>query len=89
MGVIFQDFVRYNFTAGDNIAVGRIDARDDRARIERGGAAQPGRRGHRASCRAGYDQRDRQALQERRRAVRRRMAEDRHRPRLHARGRRC
>jgi ATP-binding cassette subfamily B protein len=35
MGVIFQDFVRYNFTAGDNIAVGRIEARDDRARIER------------------------------------------------------
>jgi ATP-binding cassette, subfamily B, bacterial len=35
MGVIFQDFVRYNFTAGDNIAVGRITARDDQARIER------------------------------------------------------
>jgi ATP-binding cassette subfamily B protein len=35
MGVIFQDFVRYNLTAGDNIAVGRISARDDRARIER------------------------------------------------------
>ena len=35
IGVIFQDFVRYNFTAGDNIAVGRIDARDDQARIER------------------------------------------------------
>ncbi len=35
MGVIFQDFVRYNLSAGDNIAVGRIDARDDRARIER------------------------------------------------------
>ena len=35
MGVIFQDFVRYNLTAGDNIAVGRIAARDDRARIER------------------------------------------------------
>ena len=35
MGVIFQDFVRYNFTAGDNIAVGRIAARDDHARIER------------------------------------------------------
>ena len=34
MGVIFQDFVRYHFTAADNIAVGRIDARDDRARIE-------------------------------------------------------
>ena len=35
MGVIFQDFVRYNFTAGDNIAVGRISARDDQARIAR------------------------------------------------------
>ncbi|MBS0539601.1 MAG: ABC transporter ATP-binding protein [Proteobacteria bacterium] len=35
MGVIFQDFVRYNFSAGDNIAVGRIEARKDRARIER------------------------------------------------------
>src|SRR5882757_9075567 len=35
MGVIFQDFVRYNLSAADNIAVGRIEARDDRARIER------------------------------------------------------
>jgi ATP-binding cassette subfamily B protein len=33
MSVIFQDFVRYNFTASENIAVGRIEARDDRARI--------------------------------------------------------
>ncbi|MEI7873535.1 MAG: ABC transporter ATP-binding protein [Alphaproteobacteria bacterium] len=35
MGVIFQDFVRYNFSAGDNVAVGRIDARDDHARVAR------------------------------------------------------
>lgn len=35
MGVIFQDFVRYNFTARDNIAVGRIGAQHDQARIER------------------------------------------------------
>jgi ATP-binding cassette subfamily B protein len=35
MGVIFQDFFRYNFTAGENIAVGRISARDDHARIVR------------------------------------------------------
>ena len=35
MGVIFQDFVRYNFTAGENIAVGRIEARDDHERIAR------------------------------------------------------
>jgi ATP-binding cassette subfamily B protein len=34
MGVIFQDFVRYNLTAGDNVAVGRIAARDDLPRIE-------------------------------------------------------
>jgi ATP-binding cassette subfamily B protein len=31
--VIFQDFVRYHMTAAENIAVGRIEARDDRARI--------------------------------------------------------
>ncbi len=35
VGVIFQDFVRYNLTAADNIAVGRIGSRDDRSRIER------------------------------------------------------
>ena len=34
MGVIFQDFVRYYMTAADNIAVGRIEARADRRRIE-------------------------------------------------------
>jgi len=33
IGVIFQDFVRFHLTAADNIAVGRIEARDDRARI--------------------------------------------------------
>ena len=38
VGVIFQDFVRYHLSAADNIAVGRIDARDDRARIERAAA---------------------------------------------------
>jgi ATP-binding cassette subfamily B protein len=31
--VIFQDFVRYHLTAGENIAVGRIEARHDRERI--------------------------------------------------------
>lgn len=34
IGVIFQDFVHYHFTAAENIAVGRIEARDDHARIE-------------------------------------------------------
>jgi ATP-binding cassette subfamily B protein len=34
IGVIFQDFVKYEFTAGENIAVGRIDAKDDTDRVE-------------------------------------------------------
>ena len=38
-GVIFQDFVRYHMTAAENIAVGRIDARDDRERIEQAARA--------------------------------------------------
>jgi len=33
MGVIFQDFVRYNLTAGENIGVGQVDAIDDQPRI--------------------------------------------------------
>ena len=33
IGVIFQDFVRYHFTAAENIAVGRIEERGDRERI--------------------------------------------------------
>ncbi len=33
IGVIFQDFVRFHLTAAENIAVGRIEARDDRERI--------------------------------------------------------
>ena len=34
IGVIFQDFIRYHLTAGENIAIGRIEARDDQERIE-------------------------------------------------------
>jgi len=34
VGVIFQDFVRYHLTAGENIGVGQIDAMHDRTRIE-------------------------------------------------------
>jgi ATP-binding cassette subfamily B protein len=34
IGVIFQDFVRFHLSAADNIAVGRIEARGDRPRIE-------------------------------------------------------
>ncbi len=34
VGVIFQDFVRYFMTASENLAVGRIDERANRPRIE-------------------------------------------------------
>jgi ATP-binding cassette subfamily B protein len=34
IGVIFQDFVRFHFTAGENIGAGRIEASDDRDRIQ-------------------------------------------------------
>lgn len=33
IGVIFQDFVRFHFTAAENIGTGHIEATDDRARI--------------------------------------------------------
>jgi ATP-binding cassette subfamily B protein len=35
IGVIFQDFLRYSFSAADNIAVGQIEAADDRERVIR------------------------------------------------------
>ncbi len=35
IGVIFQDFLRYSFTAAENIGVGRIEAQEDRDRIQR------------------------------------------------------
>lgn len=35
VGVIFQDFVRFQFTAGENIGTGHIEASDDRSRIQK------------------------------------------------------
>jgi ATP-binding cassette, subfamily B, bacterial len=35
MGVIFQDFVRYNLSVGDNIAVGKIAERENGEKIKR------------------------------------------------------
>ena len=56
MGVIFQDFVRYNFTARDNIAVGRVSAQHDQARIERAARSSQAD-GVVAGLPGGYDQR--------------------------------
>lgn len=44
MGVIFQDFVRYKFTVGENIGLGRVEQRHDVAQVQaaaaRGGATE-------------------------------------------------
>jgi ATP-binding cassette subfamily B protein len=55
IGVIFQDFVRFHLSAADNIAVGRIEARGDRERIE-AAAAQSGADAVVRKLPAGYDQ---------------------------------
>lgn len=34
LGVIFQDFIRYSFTARDNIGVGRVEEKDNQLRID-------------------------------------------------------
>ena len=34
MGVIFQDFVRYHLSAGENVGVGRVESMHDRAKIQ-------------------------------------------------------
>ena len=44
IGVIFQDFVRYDMTASENIAIGRIEEQDNTFRVRVGGAEEPGRR---------------------------------------------
>ena len=38
IGVIFQDFVRFQLPAGQNLAVGRIEQKDNRPRIEQAAA---------------------------------------------------
>jgi ATP-binding cassette, subfamily B, bacterial len=55
IGVIFQDFVRFHLTAAENIAVGRIEARGDRPRVE-AAARQSGADGVIDRLPGGYDQ---------------------------------
>ena len=52
---IFQDFVRYNFTAGENIGVGMIERIDDRERIAQAAAKSQADEVI-AALPAGYDQ---------------------------------
>ena len=74
IGVIFQDFMRYEMTARENIAVGRIEEIENREEIELRGAQEPGRRGDRQA--AGRVRSDAgAALRDGSRSLRRRMAE--------------
>jgi ATP-binding cassette subfamily B protein len=53
VGAVFQDFGRYQLTLAENVALGQIEALDDRARIERAGEA-AGLAGHAAALPDGY-----------------------------------
>ena len=53
VGVIFQDFVRYDFLLKENIAVGNIARAGGRAADRDGGPAEPGRHGGRPAGAAG------------------------------------
>jgi len=54
VGVIFQDYVKYQLTAGENIGFGRIEAMDEAGRIERS-AAEAGANAVIAGLPQGYD----------------------------------
>jgi ATP-binding cassette subfamily B protein len=54
LGVLFQDFVRYEFTAAENIGLGRLEALDDRRRI-RTAAGRAGVHDVVSALPAGYD----------------------------------
>ena len=84
LGVIFQDFVRYDLTASENIAVGRIAQRDERARIEAAAAPQP-RRWRDPATAGAVRPGARPAIPRRSGSVRRGVAEAGDRPGLHAR----
>ena len=50
IGVIFQDFMRYEMTARENIAVGRIEELENTDGDRDGGPQEPGRRGDRQAA---------------------------------------
>ena len=56
IGVIFQDFMRYEMTARENVAVGRIEEIGQQGWNYRRGAQELGRRGHRKAAAIAIDQ---------------------------------
>jgi ATP-binding cassette, subfamily B, bacterial len=83
IGVIFQDFARYQLKVGENIGAGDVRHFEDEARWTRGREAGHGAAVHRVAAR-GLQRAARQVVQAGPRAVRRPVAEDRPRARLHA-----
>ena len=80
IGVIFQDFMRYEMTARENISTGRIELPSD-GRGVRGGAAELGRPGDRQVA-EWVRPASRLAIRRRRGPLGRRVAKDRAGPRL-------
>jgi ATP-binding cassette subfamily B protein len=85
VGVIFQDFARYQLRVGENIGAGDVDAFSARERWQRRGEAGHGGRVHRRDA-AGLRHAAGQAVQGRARAVGRAVAEGRAGAGVHARG---
>ena len=56
IGVIFQDFMRYEMTARENIAVGKIEELEHISAVQYAAAKEPGRRSDRQTSCAAYDQ---------------------------------
>ena len=83
IGVIFQDFNRYQLTVGENIGAGDVAAFDDRGRWSEAASEGPGRRVHRAAT-GGLRDAARPLVQQRPRAVGRPMATHRVGARFHA-----
>ena len=88
IGVIFQDFVRYDFVLKENIGVAQVDALDDDARV-REAARRSLADSVAGRLAGGYDQMLGPPLRRRRGSVGRRVAEGGAGARLHARRRRC
>ena len=87
IGVIFQDFARYQMLVGENVGAGDERYFEDEGALARGGREGPGERFHRYAP-GGLPDAARQVVQGRPRALRRAVAEDRAVARLHAHARR-
>ncbi len=84
IGVIFQDYMRYDMLASENIGFGRIEQLTDEPRIQTLSRKKSGRAGHRKLAQE-LPANARSAFRRRRRSFYRPVAKNRSRPRVYAR----